>query len=144
LVKEVVGMVNGSGYLRAKSNPIPMEPLLWPTVTLSEFETEAKLRTKKKIKKKCENRIFLLDIRLVLGKILILIDKQPNTMVYFYSTKWYRGGDKMAVGVNNLQQIKLDLESCVGKRVNCGQIADARRLLKPKVSSRTHIPRSLW
>lgn len=28
-----------------------------------------------------------------------------------------KGGDKMAVGVNSLQQIKLDLESCVGKRV---------------------------
>jgi uncharacterized protein Veg len=33
------------------------------------------------------------------------------------STKWYKGGDYMAVGVNSIQQIKLDLESCVGKRV---------------------------
>jgi len=33
------------------------------------------------------------------------------------STKWYRGGGKMAVGINTLQQIKLDLEASVGKRV---------------------------
>ena len=50
----------------------------------------------------------------------------------------------MAVGVNSLQQIKLDLEASVGKRVKLRNKSRRKKIIEAEGVIRQHTQNSLW